>query len=137
MPFTARFYLKEPSSDSPTLVFLIVKYGAYVVADGRRKYRHFKYSTGIQVLPHHWDHRTCRIVHQQGIPGRRSVNRLLDKYEQTAVSLCLQARADNRPITVDWLRSELDKHFRAQTRSAPFSLLEFWKSINHPDQQVK
>jgi hypothetical protein len=134
MRISARFYLKEPGAAEPTLIYLIVKYGAYVFQNGQKKYRHFKYSTGLKVQPVYWDRSHCRVISKKGHGSARSINPLLNKYEDFIVNACRQAQLDGQEISNKWLKTVMDEKFRPKSKSESFSLLQFWKSIQQPTQ---
>lgn len=129
MPYSARFYLKDPASEKPTLIFLILKFGFFEFSEGKKKYRHFKYSTGERVNPRHWDKASCRIKGRTGFPGAGQVNKLLETYQNQSIRICRQAAILGIPLTPDYLRKGLDDYF-CRNHSAPKrSLLQMWKTI--------
>ncbi len=131
MPYSARFYLKDPSSDKPTLIFLILKFGFFELSDGKKKYRHFKYSTGERVFPRYWDKVSCRINVGAGFTGARQVNKLLDAYQDQSIRICRQAAILGIPLTPDYLRKGMDDYFCRYTHERKGSLLSIWKTIRN------
>jgi hypothetical protein len=129
MPYSARFYLKDPASEKPTLIFLILKFGFFEISEGRKKYRHFKYSTGERVIPSRWDKACCRIRVKSGFTGATQVNKLLDTYEDQIIRICRQAAIIGIPITPDYLRKGMDDHFCRKPSVPKGSLLQTWKTL--------
>lgn len=136
MPYSARFYLKDPASDKPTLIFLILKFGFFELSEGKKKYRHFKYSTGERVMPRYWDKASCRIKIRGGFPGAGQVNKLLDAYQDQSIRICRQAAILGIPLTPDYLRKGMDDYFCRISHERKGSLLSIWKTIRNTPQTL-
>jgi|GEM_PF-1879956 len=127
MNISARFYLKEPASIKPTLIYLIVKFGFFELQNGKKKYKHFKYSTGEKVKPADWDQKSGRV--KGGIRGGKILNRLLAKYETTAVGICRKAVIAGNTLSFKLLEKEMNQTFRQNSNEKSLSLLAFWQGL--------
>ncbi len=91
-----RFYLKQPHSEAPTLIYL--KYFA--------KPRLLTLSTGCKVHPRDWNEKTQRP--RKSHPDAAELGTVLDRIETTVTSAVMRLKADGRPITVEALRRILE-----------------------------
>lgn len=101
----ARFVLKEPSSDKPTLIMLLYRF------QGQR----LKYSTGEKVHPELWDTQLQRVLTNQKTRFQReqfeSINAQLDRYRAVIKRVVAQCKlADILPTTSE-IHTHLEKEF--------------------------
>ena len=67
--FKAKFIIKEPTSKTDTLVYLIFRY----------QYRRFKYSTGEKIKPKFWNTTSQRVKATKQFTEYPEFNSRLDK----------------------------------------------------------
>lgn len=103
----ARFVLKEPSSEKPTLVYLIC----------RTCVPRLKYSTGVSIQPSLWDPTTDRPTTQTKKFDRTTKDQLkeiethLNRMAGEVERINSRVKAENIEPTTEFYRSELDKVF--------------------------
>jgi len=102
----AKFVLKEPNSDSSTLIYLFFNFN----------YQRLKYSTGEKVLPKYWNSRVQRVKESKSFPEHYELNTRLDKMQSGVKNV--YRRLLNNEVTVDpkILKEELDKELKKDVR---------------------
>jgi site-specific recombinase XerD len=98
----ANYNLKEPKSNSKTLVFLRTKIRG----------EEFKYSlsSSMKVHPDDWD--SIKQCYKPTVQNFKSKNEFLRKLQTKFDSLCDELLAEKRFVCKDTLRAELDKMFQ-------------------------
>ncbi len=100
----ARFYLKEPSSLSPTLIYLRVNGGNYSIR--------LKYSTGLKVHPADWDANTQRAVTRskslQDRQAIRDLNLQIERYDMAVKEIVSNCTISGQAITEEVLKERLN-----------------------------
>jgi site-specific recombinase XerD len=100
-----KFYLKEPKSDTKTLVFLVCRWGA-----NGQKFQ-LKYSTQESVLPTEWNNDKQQVSKSE---VSKELNMRLLHLKATAIDIFRRFQNDNqqRTPTPECLRTLLDAAFR-------------------------
>lgn len=112
------FYLKEPNTDSETLIYLYY----YVKSEGKN----FKYSTGKKIHPDQWDSENRFPKTLRG--SRGTENKHLSTYLQKFVNLIdeILKDADLREVTItrQYLRKKFDVRFKNTKQQTHYTLPE-------------
>jgi site-specific recombinase XerD len=74
---SAKFFLKDPKSKDPSLIYLIFQFNYYEIINGQKKFKHLKFSTGEKVNPKFWNQNTCRVRKSDAFPQYDQLNRRL------------------------------------------------------------
>lgn len=100
----ARFYLKEPSSSQPTLIYLRVNGGTYTIR--------LKYSTGLKITPSDWNFDTQRaFTRSKSLQDKqviKDINLQLERYDMAVseiISSCINA---GQVVTQEIIKTRLD-----------------------------
>lgn len=115
----ARFVLKEPTSESKTLVYLLYRYG------GNR----LKYSTGEKIYPKFWNEKKQRARETNAFPEYSNFNHRLNKIETAINNVYRQQDIDEvAEISPLSLRIELDKELNKSAKIKKEGLIEWIRS---------
>ena len=95
------FVLKEPGSDSPTLIYFIVRHGK----------KRLKYSTGEKVLPNNWNQEKGEA--KRGTKDASDINSQLPRYSEVFRKYQSFLDSENAEFDLEELRSRLDQRFKA------------------------
>jgi site-specific recombinase XerD len=140
MAFSTTFVLKHPKGDSPSLIYLIIRFNQHSLDEnGKKKYFQLKYSIGDKWIPKHWSIKKHRGINKQGFPDPTELNARLQNIETAAKDIYRRFINDGIKITADKIRSELAQRAdlfpdlqRRPTKSnvidsTPLSLIEFYE----------
>jgi integrase len=124
----ANFFLKEPKSDSETLVYLFFSY------DGNR----LKYSTGEKIHPDFWitKDRKQRASSKMPLNQAPEFNSRLDTIEGAIKSIYRRVKNDGIIPTNSVLKLELDKELKQQ-KTGKISLLQFISNFIETSKGIK
>ncbi|KAA0990482.1 site-specific integrase [Dyadobacter aurulentus] len=104
-----KFILKDPSSESATLIYLIYRF------NGLR----LKYSTGEKAIPANWNLSEQRFfINQQDRVQRRNckeANMQLDRYQAKVLELRRSFDLSGLEVTPELFKSHLNKEFKKRT----------------------
>ena len=112
------FYLKEPSADTETLIYMFCSFA------GQR----LKYSTREKIHPNYWNEKTQRA--KKNFAGYYTLNGYLDK--QIAQDLIREAIGGNKQLTVEILRESLNNKLQgaAKQNEQPLDLINTYIEVN-------
>lgn len=113
------FFLKEPKSKEPTLIYLRFNFNGQVL----------KFSTGEKVLPKNWNKGNQKVA--KNFTGFSQMNDLLSSMSETVLGAYRSQLAIRKEVTPDFLRAELLKSLNKETSSPKgfFSILEEYIQI--------
>jgi integrase len=97
-----KFHLKNPKSESETLIFLVYRFDNI----------YFKYYTGEYILPEYWDKEKQRPILSKKYPEGSDVDRQLTKYDFFLKDLVNESKRQNINITTEYLKVKLDEAFK-------------------------
>ena len=119
---TVHFKLKDPKSDSPSLIYLIFSFGytKEIAETGKKKYIPLKYSTKLKVLPQYWNTETARVSEASGFETAREFNERLDEIELNIKDI-YRKLVDRNFEVVPWVLSR-ELNFRMGRKSKKRSL---------------
>jgi|JI6StandDraft_1071083.scaffolds.fasta_scaffold44933_2 integrase len=114
------FYLKEPSADTETLIYMFCSFA------GQR----LKYSTREKIHPYYWNDKTQSA--KKNFAGYYTLNGYLDKVKQIAQDLIREAISADKPLTVETLRDSLNNRLQgaAKQNEQPINLLNTYMQVN-------
>ena len=114
------FYLKEPSADTETLIYMFCSFA------GQR----LKYSTREKIHPNYWNEKTQRA--KKNFAGYYTLNGYLDKVKQIAQDLIREAIGGNKQLTVEILRESLNNKLQgaAKQNEQPLDLINTYIEVN-------
>ncbi|MFN3382067.1 MAG: site-specific integrase, partial [Runella zeae] len=101
------FVLREPTSENPQPIHLIVRFNNDRV----------RISTGVKVLPEYWDFVRCRVRNVAKAIGKDGINTLLSKLSVEADSLLTELKT-SRNLTKEILRERLEELVRPKALSS-------------------
>ncbi|GGD98948.1 tyrosine-type recombinase/integrase [Planktosalinus lacus] len=108
MAYNCTFNLKDPSSKKPTLI--------YLRASIKSQNKYLKYSTGEKIHPKLWDAESKFPIKQKGKTKEaievNSIISQLSRYEEQFQLICRTLELQNKPLTVEVIRKELDIEFK-------------------------
>lgn len=108
MPKTS-FFLKDTKSLTPTLINLVFQFAHKEYgANGKAKYRFFKYSTGEKILPSLWNKDKYRVKETNKFPEYPEFNSRLDKIESSVKTAHRRITNDGKTVSVELLKQELN-----------------------------
>jgi len=124
----ANFFLKEPKSDSETLVYLFFSY------DGNR----LKYSTGEKIHPDYWitKDRKQRASSKMPLKQASEFNSRLDTIEGAIKNVYRRLKNDGIIPTNSVLKLELDKELKQQ-KTGKISMLQFISNLIEASKGIK
>lgn len=108
------FYLKEPKSQSPTLIFLFFSF------DSKR----LKYSTGQKILPKFWNPQTGKAREIRG-ENYAELNVLLKRLDSLITEEYRRLINDGVVPTPEKLKTALDQFLRKRANSSTDKLVQF------------
>lgn len=110
------FYLKEPKSIKPTLIYLI-----YHLKSERKN---FKYSTGQKILPSDWDSNSRYPKLKRGGAGKKSkqISLVLDNYKDLLDDTIAHYEIKNKNLLKEELKLIFDKEFKYKDASLDIEL---------------
>lgn len=124
----AKFILKEPSSKSDTLIYLLYNY----------QYKRFKYSTGEKINPKFWNNNNQRVKESKNFPEYPEFNTRLDTIENGINTAFRRLLNDGVQPTNDLLKKELEFELDNRVlKQRKISLLEFIDSFITESKSVK
>jgi len=105
-----KFQLRSPAATSPTLIFLVYRFGD----------RKFVYSTGESIHPDQWDNAAQRAKtnlrgNKSQLESNKAVNLQLERYHVKISEILTGLQAAKETPTIEFLRSEMDKEFLKDT----------------------
>ena len=114
------FYLKEPSADTETLIYMFCSFA------GQR----LKYSTREKIHPNYWNEKTKKK--KKNFAGYYTLNGYLDKVKQIAQDLIREAIGGNKQLTVEILRESLNNKLQgaAKQNEQPLDLINTYIEVN-------
>lgn len=115
----AKFVLKEPNSESETLIYLFLNFG----------YKRLKYSTGEKILPKLWDDEKQRPKSTRGAGGHSELAARLSNLKFDAEEIYRKLINDKQTPTPDKIRYELDLLSEKIKRTGKPTLLSFISSF--------
>ena len=71
---SAKFFLKNPKSKDPTLIYLIFQFNYYEIINGKKRFKFLKYSTGEKIPPKYWNPKSCRARNTEDYPQHKELN---------------------------------------------------------------
>lgn len=104
MKFT--FQLKEPKSQSETLIFFVVHL--------KHEHKKFKYSTGEKIAPENWDF-INKFPFGHGKNKSKSYNSIrtqLNRYSDLFLEIVTRCKQFNQELMLDGLKLEFDSNFK-------------------------
>ncbi len=131
------FKLKEPQSGiSPskqkeTLIFLKYSFGLNNPDEKRKSkvnYTPLIYSSGLKIKPVFWNGKPYYRAKQSSKFNYRDFNRMLDYIENTAKSVYYRIITEEKVVTLDLLRKELNRKLKRTKQPEELDLNQF---INH------
>lgn len=96
---TISFLLKEPKSKDTTLIYMFVFFG------GKKP---LKYSVSEKINKDHWNFDSQRVRVVRDCPNAKSINLKIERYERTIKDITLRLENENKSLSADLLKSELD-----------------------------
>ena len=75
---SAKFFLKNPKSKDPTLIYLIFQFNYYEIINGKKRFKFLKYSTGEKIPPKYWNPKSCRARNTEDYPQHKELNTRLN-----------------------------------------------------------
>ncbi len=121
------FFLKEPKAEDETLVYLFFSF------DNQR----LKYSTGEKIHPDFWNPDTQRARETKKFDEYPEFNAYLDKVSSTIKNIYRNLKNDDIPITVDLLRTELEKRLKNKQDKPKPTLFQFIQSFIDENKGLK
>ena len=117
---TFNFYLKEPKSGAPTLIYLFCSFG------GNR----LKYSTGEKIHPLDWNEKNQKA--KKSFVGYYSINGYLEKIKQLATDLIRDFVSNDKPLTIETLRTGLNDRLKGAAAKilTPIELIDTYIEVN-------
>lgn len=103
------FVLREPHAKTPQPVTGLLRF------DNKR----VKISTGVKVLPEHWNEKKGRVKNVVDALDKDSINRLLSEVEAEGVSLINDLKAKRVEITNDLVQSHFKAFFSPVSSTPP------------------
>ena len=97
----ARFVLKEPKSDSPTLVYMFLRFNN----------QKLKYSTGKKIHPKLWNEEKQLVREAKTIPGHADLNAYLKELASTAEKYHTKLMMDGVQPTPEKIKVHLNERF--------------------------
>ena len=92
-----KFYLKEPKSNSKTLIFLVYRFKGQML----------KYSTEEFIEPKLWNPKALRVKETKTFPESFQINMLLNLLEERVISFHRTLKMEGKPVTPAILKSLL------------------------------
>ena len=124
----AKFILKEPSSKSDTLIYLLYNY----------QYKRFKYSTGEKINPKFWNNNNQRVKESKNFPEYPEFNTRLDTLENGINNAFRRLLNDGIQSNNDLLKKELEFELDNRVlKQRKISLFEFIDSFITESKNVK
>ena len=71
---SAKFFLKDPKSKDPTLIYLIFQFNYYEIINGKKRFKPLKYSTGEKIQKKYWNPSTYRARNTDDYPQHKEQN---------------------------------------------------------------
>jgi len=123
----ATFFLKDPKSKKPTLVYLIFQFGYFELIDGKKKFRFLKYSTAETILPRFWNPTTQRAKQTDNFPEHLEFNIRLDQIASIMQDTYRRMLNDGIQPTPQLLRSQLSQRLgkNIPAKNRPSDLFSF------------
>jgi integrase len=110
-----KFLLKEPKSDSKTLISLFVRFN-----NGR-----FVYSTGESIHPKNWDFEAQRAKISRKNPENTEINAWLGKIDNEIMSICRNLKIEGTVPTPAILKRELSSKLNDRPVAQTLSLCQY------------
>lgn len=110
MAISTTFVLKEPKSESPTLIYLIVRYNSSNLdKSGKKKYDKLKYSIVDKWNPKYWNFKKHCGIDKKGYPDPTEFNQRLQNIRTVVENIYRRSVNDGITVTSDLIREELNK----------------------------
>ena len=110
MASSITFVLKDPKSNEPSLIYLILRYNSYKINDlGKKSYLQLKFSTGMKWKPDHWNSKKHRGRDNAEFPDPGELNQRIRNMEMVISDIYRKLINNGAAITSDNIRSEIDK----------------------------
>lgn len=123
-----KFILKEPTSKSDTLIYLIYNY----------QYKRFKYSTGEKINPKFWNISNQRVKESKNFPEYPEFNTRLDTFENGINNAFRRLLNDGIQPNNDLLKKELEFELDNRVlRQRKITLFEFINTFIKESKNVK
>ncbi|MCE1198366.1 MAG: site-specific integrase [Marinilabiliales bacterium] len=100
----ASFFLKEPNSESETVIYLFFNFNN----------KRLKYSTGEKIHPEYWNANKQRTKETKKFPSYPELNARLERISSRALDIYRRMKNDDLLITDQLLKKEFDKEFRKE-----------------------
>lgn len=114
----AKFILKEPKSDKPTLVYLFYNFNN----------ERLKYSTGEKILPRYWDFTKQKAKKTPQFPQHLEFNQKLKNIEMAIDTTYLRLVNSKVTITPELLKAEINKELEISPKGQINGLIEWIKA---------
>jgi len=123
----ATFFLKQPKSKRPSLVYLIFQFGYFEVVNGKKRFRILKYSTGETILPRFWNSGTQRAKQTENFPEHLEFNNRLDRMASITQDIYRRMLNDGLQPTPEMLRDQLNQRLlkNVPAKECPSDLFTF------------
>lgn len=112
-----KFYLKDPKSKNPSLIYLFWSF------NGQR----LKYSTGEFIKPSDWNPNPITQRVKKPVTGSNEINAYLDKLSEDVLRIYRTGSLNNDTISTDYIRAKLDELHKG--KSQKFTLFTFIASF--------
>jgi len=121
------FFLKEPTSDEETLIYLYFSYNK----------RRLKYSTGEKILVKFWNSENKRAKQTKKFPEYPEFNARLDNIEKEVKNAYRKILNDGEEPTNNKIKNELDKALRFSDTKEVKDLFSFIENYIKENESVK
>lgn len=107
------FLLKDPKSETPTLIYFAVRHGS----------NRLKYSTGEKINPGQWDKSMYSV--KKGVKGAKGINDQLSRYTSVFRKYTMLVESEDLEFSLIELRTRLDQHFKVVNEKPKTTFSDF------------
>jgi plasmid stability protein len=124
---SAKFFLKNPKSETSTLIYLVFQFNYYEIINGKKKFKFLKYSTGEKIEPKFWNPRSNQARKSDKFPGYNELNTRLKILAAIVEDEYRKILNDGLKPSPELLRDNLNVRLGKSVPAAnkPITLFEF------------
>lgn len=110
------FKLRVPKSPSPQIIYLVYRFG---------RNDKLAYSTGLKVLPAHWNNEKMRVRNIVEALGKDAINNRLNELNAVTATYIVEVKAKGKQLTKELLKKFLDDYTNNQLSDSEKTLHRF------------
>jgi len=107
---SVKFFLKDPKSKEPTLIYLIFQFNYYEIINGKKRFKFFKYYTGEKILPAYWNQKSNKARDTKNFSASSDLNNRLSDLEKLVLKIHTRIINDGLKPTPDLIREKVKQN---------------------------